>query len=193
VEAALTDSGEMTEVLRMIEVLPRDGLSAHELARETLRQAILRGQLPGGARLVQADLAAHLRISTTPVREALRDLATEGLIVLDRHRGGLVRELSRSEMEDIAMLRGLLEPTAVSMAVERISEAELDRADALCREMAHEVEVGKWLELNRKFHYIFHAALVKAARARDKEQAIRIQASHVSLHVGMEISPTPED
>ena len=87
VETTLTDPGEMTDVLRMIEVLPRDGLSAHELARETLRQAILRGQLPGGARLVQADLAVHLRVSTTPVREALRDLATEGLIVLDRHWG----------------------------------------------------------------------------------------------------------
>ena len=233
VETTLTDPREMTDVLRMIEVLPRDGLSAHELARETLRQAILRGQLPGGARLVQADLAVHLRVSTTPVREALRDLATEGLIVLDRHRGGLVRELSRSEMQDIAMLRGLLEPTAVSMAVERISEAELDHADALCREMTQEVEVGTWLELNRTFHYIFHdatrsprmssilrslqdgasvyvgqvqhgypdlrrmsnqqhAALVKAARARDKEEAIRIQASHVSLHVGM-MSPASGD
>jgi DNA-binding GntR family transcriptional regulator len=227
---AVSDQG--MDVLGRIEVTSRNGLTAHEFARETLRRAILRGKLAGGARLVQADLAAHLRVSTTPIREALRDLATEGLIVLDRHRGGLVRQLSRGEMEDIAMLRSLLEPTAVSMAVERISEAELDAAEALCRRMIQVTDVGAWLELNRKFHYIFHdatrsfrmslilrslqdaasvyvgqvqygypeirresnlqhAALVKAARARDKNEATRIQTTHVSLHVGLNIPNPP--
>ncbi len=75
--------------------------TAHEFVKDSLRRAILRGDLSGGSRLIQADLATMLNVSTTPVREALRDLATEGFITLDRHRGGVVRELNWSEMEEI--------------------------------------------------------------------------------------------
>ena len=88
--------------------------TAHEFVKDSLRRAILRGDLSGGARLIQADLAAMLNVSTTPVREALRDLATEGLITLDRHRGGVVRELNWLElMEEIRLIRQQLEPLAV--------------------------------------------------------------------------------
>jgi len=74
--------------------------TAHEFVKESLRRAILRGDLSGGERLIQADLATMLNVSTTPVREALRDLATEGLITLDRHRGGVVREPDWAEIGD---------------------------------------------------------------------------------------------
>ena len=57
--------------------------TAHEFVKDSLRRAILRGELSGGARLIQSELASTLNVSTTPVREALRDLATEGLITLD--------------------------------------------------------------------------------------------------------------
>jgi DNA-binding GntR family transcriptional regulator len=132
--------------------------TAHEFVRETLRRAILRGDLSGGARLIQADLAAELEVSTTPVREALRDLATEGLITLDRHRGGVVRELNWADMEELCMVREQLEPLAVRLAVEGISDEHLRDAQELCDRMAHESDLANWVELNRRFHFLFYEA-----------------------------------
>lgn len=132
--------------------------TAHEFVKDSLRRAILRGDLGGGARLIQADLAAMLNVSTTPVREALRDLATEGLITLDRHRGGVVRELNWQEMEEIRLIRHQLEPLAVRLVVEKITDHDLDVAEGLRERMAKEPDLGNWVELNTQFHLVFHVS-----------------------------------
>jgi DNA-binding GntR family transcriptional regulator len=80
-------------------------------------------------------VAATLNVSTTPVREALRDLATEGLITLDRHRGGTVRELDWDDMEEIGMVREALDPLAVRLFCERITDEQLREAESLWRQM----------------------------------------------------------
>ncbi|HET9671898.1 MAG TPA: GntR family transcriptional regulator [Actinomycetota bacterium] len=130
--------------------------TAHEFVKDSLRRAILRGDLSGGARLIQADLAATLNVSTTPVREALRDLATEGLITLDRHRGGVVRELNWREMDEIRLIRQQLEPLAVRLVVERISDEELDEAERLAQRMSKERDLGNWVELTTQVHLVVH-------------------------------------
>jgi DNA-binding GntR family transcriptional regulator len=135
-----------------------DWRTAHEFVRETLRRAILRGDLEGGSRLIQADLAAQLEVSTTPVREALRDLATEGLITLDRHRGGVVRELNWDDMDEIRRIRERLDPLAVPMAADRISEEALRQAEQLCDRMDEDADLADWVDLNRRFHFLFHEA-----------------------------------
>jgi DNA-binding GntR family transcriptional regulator len=132
--------------------------TAHEFVRETLRQAILSGDLPGGTRLIQADLATQLQVSTTPVREALRDLATEGLITLDRHRGGVVRELNWDDMEEINQIRRQLDPLAIPLAVQSITEEQLVQAEKLCDRMAAEDDLSQWVDLNRQFHGLFYEA-----------------------------------
>jgi DNA-binding GntR family transcriptional regulator len=132
--------------------------TAHEFVRDSLRRAILRGDLGGGARLIQADLAATLNVSTTPVREALRDLATEGLITLDRHRGGVVRELNWSDMDEIRVIRRELEPLAIKLVVEHATEDDLVMADAIRTQMAKEKDLGNWVEMNTAFHRVFHRA-----------------------------------
>ena len=132
--------------------------TAHEFVRETLRRAILRGDLTGGSRLIQADLASQLEVSTTPVREALRDLATEGLITLDRHRGGVVRELNWDEMEEIRLIRERLDPFAIELAVKGIGDEGLAEAERLCDRMAEESDLVDWVDLNRRFHCLFHEA-----------------------------------
>jgi DNA-binding GntR family transcriptional regulator len=132
--------------------------TAHEFVRETLRQGILRGDLTGGSRLIQADLATQLRVSTTPVREALRDLATEGLITLDRHRGGVVRELNWDDMEEIRQIRLQLEPLAISMAVAGITDGQLAEAESVCDLMDGVDDLAGWVGLNLRFHSLFHEA-----------------------------------
>ncbi|HSK96322.1 MAG TPA: GntR family transcriptional regulator [Euzebyales bacterium] len=145
--------------LSTIKVAQKDSATAHEFVRETLRGAILRGDIEGGARLVQADIAYWLQVSTTPVREALRDLATEGLIVLHNHRGGTVRELDWEQMQEILLIRQQIERLAVTLGIERITETELGRAEMLCELMANEPDLGKWVDLNRRFHGVLHEAM----------------------------------
>ncbi|MGE2832796.1 GntR family transcriptional regulator [Mycobacterium sp. SMC-4] len=133
--------------------------TAHEFVREALRRAVFRGELPAGHHLIQSDIAAQLGVSVTPVREAMRDLATEGLIILDSHRGGIVRGTSRRDMEEILEIREKLEAMAVSLGVGNVTEEELERAAQLAEMMTGESDLGAWVELNRRFHHLLHDAM----------------------------------
>ena len=133
-------------------------LTAHEFVYDTLRRAILGGALPGGAHLVQADIASRLSVSTTPVREALRDLAAEGLVVFRPHIGAVVRELNLAELAELYDIRKALEPLAIRRAAERITPDELAEATSLARQMEAESDPATWAVLNRKFHQVLEDA-----------------------------------
>jgi DNA-binding GntR family transcriptional regulator len=156
--------------------------TAHQLVLETLRRAILTGRIPSGTRLVQAELAEQLKVSTTPVREALRDLATEGLIKLDAHRGAEVRSLSVPEVSEIYRLRSILEPEAMRLAIERISDDEIATAAKIQARADEETDTAAWTELNQQFHNVF----VDAARSN------RLASILHSLHdaAGMYVAAT---
>jgi DNA-binding GntR family transcriptional regulator len=128
------------------------GQTAHVFVREAIRVAILNGQLSGGARLVQSDLAAHLDVSTTPVREALRDLASEGLIRIDPHRGGVVNELDEADLTEVYEIRQLLEPWALQLALPNLTDEILGHAEELHVAMNEAPDSAAWVQLNRDFH-----------------------------------------
>ena len=132
--------------------------TAHEFVRETIRQAILSGDIPSGTRLVQADLAEQLEVSTTPVREALRDLASEGLIQFDAHRGGIVHEISNEELQEVYDLRMLLEVEAMRLAAAKITPDQLAQARAIHERMLSDPWSAAWVTLNRDFHLTIYAA-----------------------------------
>jgi DNA-binding GntR family transcriptional regulator len=134
--------------------------------RATLRAAILDRTLPAGIRLVQSDLAAQLGVSTTPVREALRDLAAEGLVLLDAHRGATVRPLDIDEVREIYELRMTLEPLMVARVVDRITEEQLGRAEEIARRMSTETDMSVWVNLNREFHAVFSEVDAKSRLAQ---------------------------
>jgi DNA-binding GntR family transcriptional regulator len=130
--------------------------TAHEYVREALRAAVLDGTLAGGERLAQTELAEQLGVSTTPVREALRDLATEGLVVFDAHRGALVRTLDIDEVRELYELRMTLEPLMVRRVIDAITPEQLARAEALQKRMEEPCEMAAWVTLNRDFHAVFN-------------------------------------
>ncbi|GAA3750207.1 GntR family transcriptional regulator [Salinactinospora qingdaonensis] len=132
--------------------------TAHEFVRDTLRRAIIGGAFTGGTRLVQADIAEQLKVSTTPVREALRDLASDGLIVFDPHRGAIIHELDASELVEIYEIRKALEPLAIRKAAQRITEEQLREATALQQRMDREEDPAAWVELNWEFHSLLERA-----------------------------------
>lgn len=142
-------------------------LTASQLAYDVVRRSIMRGLLQPGTRLGQNELASELSLSTTPVREALRRLAAEGLVQIDTHRGALVRGLDLAELDEVYELRLLLEPLAIRKAAERITEEELAGADLLLRRMDEIEDPGAWAETNREFHAVF-------ARATRSPSLIRI-------------------
>lgn len=100
--------------------------TAQELVLETLREAILDGILPPGARLRQEDLAAAFKTSRIPVREALRVLEYEGLAESEPHRGFAVTALDADQIEEIYELRTVLETHAVRVAVPLLTQPDLD-------------------------------------------------------------------
>ena len=176
--------------LQGLAVLVRGGerrRTEHELVRDTLRRAILSGVLPGGARLVQAEIAAQLDTSTTPVREALRDLAADGLIRFDPHRGGIVNTIDAEEFRDIYEIRRLLEPYALRRSAARITGEELQQAQALADAMEREADAGAWVELNWRFHRL----LVAAAGSPRLRATVNGVQDAAALYVARSLQHTP--
>lgn len=118
----------------------------------TLRTEILQGRYPIGSRLRQEEVARRLGVSTTPVREAFRDLLAEGMISLDAHRGAVVRGLTLSEVQEIYQMRIRLEPLLAERTLDTITDEHIARAEACHREMCRTENPELWASLNQEFH-----------------------------------------
>lgn len=131
---------------------------AHDRVLLALRRGITTGYLVGGTRLVQPRIAEALGVSTTPVREALRQLAAEGLVQMDVHGSAVVHELSRSELVEVYELRRLLEPIAIVRAAKEATEASLVEAVELVTAMQQVESAAVWSEINARFHSVIERA-----------------------------------
>ncbi|PZS16096.1 MAG: hypothetical protein DLM57_11410 [Pseudonocardiales bacterium] len=123
-----------------------------------LREEILSGRTPYGTRMRQAEIAARFGISTTPVREAFRELATLGLVEIHAHRGAVVLRPSEEELEHIYEVRALLEPVSAAWSAQRISGSEVDQAWKLIELMRHPETPDVAATLNRRFHALIAVA-----------------------------------
>jgi DNA-binding GntR family transcriptional regulator len=114
---------------------PRSALTKNAYAYEVLRHRILAGELIQGQTISQEHLAAQLGVSTTPLREALRRLAAEGLVTLDAHRDARVTRLDANEARSLFEVREQLDPLATKLAASQRSELDIVAIEAALKDL----------------------------------------------------------
>ena len=106
-----------------VKPLPRN--RAADVAYASIRQGVISGRWPSGAHLREVELASELGVSRTPVREALRRLASEGVLTFEPHIGAAVPDWSADDLDEIFELRSRLESYAAELAASRADEATI--------------------------------------------------------------------
>ena len=127
--------------------------SKSDMVAGVLRELITDRQLSPGTPLRQRDLAERFDVSNTPVREALRRLESEGLVVTDVHRGATVAHTESEELEENYRILAALEALSGSLAVAKMTDGDLAEIEALHREVAACRPDERLVELNRQFHF----------------------------------------
>jgi DNA-binding GntR family transcriptional regulator len=141
--------------------IPRESLHDKVVAR--LRDMIVEGELAAGSRISERDLCLSFGISRTPLREALKVLAREGLIDLLPHRGARVAQLGPGDIEDMFQVMAALEALSGRLACERITDAELGEIRALHFEMLA-CHARRNLPDYFRLNQAIHEAILDAAR-----------------------------
>ena len=145
-------------------------LPLRDVVFQTLRQAILRGELKPGERLMEVRLAKKLGVSRTPIREAIRKLELEGLVLMIPRRGAEVAEITEKSMRDVLEVRRALEVLAVSLSCDRISgeliEALKEAAEEFDRSLTLD-DVTRTAEADVHFHDIIY-------RSTDNQRLIQL-------------------
>ena len=129
---------------------PRRGDQAAEIAA-ALRRDIVCGALPAERVLRQEHLAERFGVSRMPVRDALRRLADEGFVSLQPNRGAVVAPLGLADLREIYEMRVAAETLALRLALPEISNAQLDRAEAI-QDRLEQAPVAEFGALNNEFH-----------------------------------------
>jgi DNA-binding GntR family transcriptional regulator len=129
-------------------------VSKTDLVAALIRELIITGELAPGEQLRQRDLAQRFAVSQTPVREAMRRLESEGLLICDTHRGFTVAAPDDGRIEENFQIRAALESLGASLAARRIDAAGLARLRGLNDKMRVLAEDDPaYAELNREFHF----------------------------------------
>lgn len=132
-----------------------------ELVFESLREAIISGQLSPGERMMEIQLAEEMGVSRTPVREAIRKLELEGLVVMIPRKGAYVSGLSLKDVADVFEIRGALEGLAAELAADRITDEELENLERYLVKISEDIEQGdlsRVVETDTDFHTLLYQA-----------------------------------
>jgi DNA-binding GntR family transcriptional regulator len=125
--------------------------------------AIERGEFEPGQRLVESQLARQFRISQAPVREAIRDLVSTGLLEREPHKGAVVRMLTDQDMAEIYSIRAALEALAAQQAVENITDEQLQALRAIVEKMLSMARAQDYISTAR-YDRQFHTLIMDISR-----------------------------
>jgi DNA-binding GntR family transcriptional regulator len=129
---------------------------------DTLRDRILSGAAVGGERLVEGRLSEELGVSRMPVREALRQLASEGLVTIEPRRGAAVTQFSEDQVRELVEVRATLEGLNAKLAAKRHDAAKIKELESILAEGLSVAETADSLTLTR-LNQRFHDALANIA------------------------------
>ncbi len=137
-------------------------IDTHQTLREkiveTIRGAIVNGKLPPGTRVAEPELADRFGISRTPIREAFRQLESEGFLTVVPRKGAVVASLSAQDISDFYDLKSLLEGEAARLAVKTLGPKDIERMEAVNRQIeaaSQRKDLRRVLALHNEFHDIF--------------------------------------
>lgn len=136
-------------------------LPLRDVVFNTLRQAILRGELKPGERLMEIQLANKLGVSRTPIREALRKLELEGLVNMVPRKGAEVADITEKSLRDVLEVRKALEELSVQLACEKITEEEIEELKRVAerfKDTLDDQDVTKIAEADVAFHDVIYTA-----------------------------------
>lgn len=143
----------------MLKVNMNEYLPLRDVVFNTLRQAILKGELEPGERLMEIQLAERLGVSRTPIREAIRKLELEGLVLMIPRKGAEVAKISEKSLRDVLELRRSLEELAIELACQRMTKEEIDEledAQRAFRKAVDSKDVMLMAETDEKYHEIIY-------------------------------------
>jgi len=129
---------------------------------EMIRDAILKGTMKPGERVSEPELAERFGISRTPIREAFRQLESEGYLEVVPRKGAIVASLSERDIEEFYAIKIILEGFAAKMAAENLTEKDIERLEAInerLQKIAEEGDVKNFFRVHNEFHDLF----IKAA------------------------------
>ena len=134
-------------------------LPLRDVVFQTLREAILKGDLRPGERLMELQLAAKLGVSRTPIREAIRMLEQEGLAVTIPRKGAEVARMTEKNMEDVLQIREALDELAVQVACDKMTDQQLENLTLAMKNFENAIQAGdlkKTAAYDVEFHDIIY-------------------------------------
>jgi DNA-binding GntR family transcriptional regulator len=137
-------------------------LTLREKILENIRDAIISGSLKAGSKVSEPELAERYGISRTPIREAFRQLESEGYLTVIPRRGAVVSEFSQKDVEEFYAIKSILEGYAARKACEKLSEKELERLQTINNRLSELAESND-IKTFFKIHGEFHDQFIKAA------------------------------
>lgn len=146
-------------------------LPLRDVVFNTLRKAILTGQLRPGERLMEVHLANKLGVSRTPIREAIRKLELEGLVVMIPRRGAEVAQITEKSLKDVLEVRRTLDVLSVELACERISDEGKEQLKAACEDF-EEATRSKDASVIAKADVKLHDIIVEATGNQRLKQLV---------------------
>jgi len=170
-------------------------LTLREKILETIREAILKGSLKPGEKVAEPELAERFGISRTPIREAFRQLESEGYLAVIPRKGAVVASLSERDVEEFYAIKSILEGYAARMAAEKMSDKDIEKLENIndrLEKLAREGDVKNFFRV----HNDFHEAFIRAAGNEKLLELIsqlllkfnRLRMASLSLPGRMEIS-----